>query len=117
VTDSATPATSQPSVEAFRNVYEDLLRDADGIVSIHISAKLSGTLNSAAVACDELGDGVPIELIDTRTTSCGLGEVARQAAEAANAGATVAEVSEVVRRAMDTVHVMIALDTIEYLRR
>src|SRR5689334_8983277 len=40
------PRTSQPSVDLFRTAYEELGNDADEIVSIHISSRLSGTLNS-----------------------------------------------------------------------
>ena len=44
------PNTSQPTPQDFANVYRELSQQADGIVSIHISSKLSGTCNSALQA-------------------------------------------------------------------
>lgn len=115
--DPVSPATSQPSVEAFRAVYEDLLVSSDGIVSVHLSGKLSGTMNSATLARADSSRPDAIELVDSLTTSCALGEVARQAAEVAASGADVAMVAAAAREAAKRVYVMIALDTIEYLRR
>ena len=48
------PTTSQPSVGDFLEKYKEIIDDSDGIVSIHISSKLSGTFNSATQARDSL---------------------------------------------------------------
>lgn len=115
---STLPRTSQPSTEMFRQVYEKLGKETKEIVSIHLSSKLSGTLNSASVARDQVAHGgLHIELIDSYTVSLGLGLVVREAAIAAAAGATLEEVVSVARRAMDRVSVAIVVDTLEYLRR
>ncbi len=44
------PATSQPNPEDFTSVYKEYCDSADGIVSIHISSRISGTWNSATIA-------------------------------------------------------------------
>ena len=60
------PTTSQPSVGAFMEVYEGLREGAEGIVSVHISAKLSGTCNSANQAKAELSETITVEIVDTQ---------------------------------------------------
>lgn len=114
---NGTPRTSQPSVKQFRDAYELAGEGSDGIVSIHISAKMSGTLNSASLARDELAGRFTIELVDSRNVSLGLGAAVVEAAEAAAKGAPVAEVSAVARDAAARVHTVAAVDTLEYLRR
>ncbi len=112
------PRTSQPSAEMFRLAYERLAAETGEIVSIHLSSKLSGTLNSASVARDQsIRPDLHIELIDSYTVSLGLGLVVRDAAAAAAGGASLAEVVAAARHAMDRVAVCVAVDTLEYLRR
>lgn len=108
------PKTSQPSVERFRRVYDELA--GAEIVSIHISARLSGTLNSATLAAGQL-PGTAVRLVDSRTASMGLGAVVLEAALAAEAGATLDEVTAAAERVRDRVRVIATLDTLEYLRR
>jgi len=111
------PATSQPLVEDFVAAYESIASRGDDAVSIHISSKLSGTINSALVAQQEIGERAKIEIIDSETVSVMLGGVALAAAEAAAAGALREEVVAVARREMATVRFLALLDTLEYLRR
>ena len=58
------PTTSQPSVGDFLEKYKEIIDNSDGIVSIHISSKLSGTFNSAIQARDSLDRNNKIEVID-----------------------------------------------------
>ena len=114
------PRTSQPSVEAFVGTYRDALAaGASAIVSIHISSKLSGTLNSARLAAESVRaeTGARIEVIDSLNVSLGLGAVVLDAAEAAARGASVDEVVEAARATIGAVHVVCVLDTLEYLQR
>lgn len=111
------PRTSQPSVEQFKAAYEVIDADSEGIVSIHISSKMSGTMNSASVAREQLAGGMAIDLVDSYNVSLGLGAVVVEAAEAARGGASHAEVADVARKAAARVHVVAAVDTLEYLRR
>lgn len=111
------PATSQPLVEDFAAAYEALSREGADIVSIHISSKLSGTVNAATVARQEAGGRDRIEIVDSETVSAMLGGVAMVASEAAEAGATRGEVVAAARRAMASARFLALLDTLEYLRR
>ena len=111
------PTTSQPSVGAFMEAYQGVLEGAQGIVSVHISAKLSGTCNSALQAREELSGTVPIEVVDTGQASLGLGLAALAAARAAQSGGSFAEVVEEARRTAGQASVLFMVDTLEYLQK
>ena len=111
------PTTSQPSVGDFVKVYEELGRDADGIVSIHISSKLSGTLNSATQAREQATVSCPVEVIDSNQASMGLGVVAVATGRSAQHGAALDEVADVARSASDRSRYFALLDTLKYLER
>jgi len=111
------PRTSQPSVELFRVAYEELGQETNEIVSIHLSSKLSGTLNAASVAREDVAHDTHIELIDSYNVSVGLGLIVLEAAAVANAGGKVEDVVAAARRAMDRTKVVVVVDTLEYLQR
>ncbi len=113
--DPVHPSTTQPSPQDFINVYQKLAPEADGIVSIHISAKLSGTCNSAIQAKEMAGNGCPIEVIDSQTLTMCLGLISIAAAKAANAGASLSEVVNDVNKIIPTCHLLGLLDTLKYL--
>jgi DegV family protein with EDD domain len=109
--------TGQPSVETFRQAYEGVAGDTDQVVSIHVSSRLSGTINAASIAREEMVHRLHIDLIDSFNVSLGLGAIVIEAAEAAKGGATMEEVGWVARRAMNRVEWYAFLDTLEYLQR
>jgi DegV family protein with EDD domain len=113
---SAHPSTSQPSPGQFKEVYERLLEDHDEVVSIHISGRLSGTLQSAEAAA-QLVDRRRVHTLDSDFVSMPLAALAlvaaRLAAQDANASDAIAEVARV-REAM---RCYFAVATLEYLRR
>ena len=118
VSSPRTPTTSQPSVGAFLEVYQKALEGgADGIISVHISAKLSGTWNSSVQAREQLADPSQVEVVDTGQASMGLGWVAVAAAKAAQAGASLQEVAGVARSAAEQVRVLFLVDTLEFLQK
>jgi DegV family protein with EDD domain len=112
------PTTSAPSVGDFISVYEPLLKEADEIVSIHISSKLSATYNNALQAARQLSDqGARIEVIDSQSVSFGLTFLAAAAARAAMNGGGVEEIGKLVESMIPRIKLYVALDTLEYLRR
>ncbi|HAL47545.1 MAG: DegV family protein [SAR202 cluster bacterium] len=111
------PTTSQPSVGDFVEAYERIGADADGIVSIHVSDKVSGTLNSARLASEQAEVSCPIEVLDTYSVSMGVTMVAMEAARAASAGGDVDHVAGVAADAIDRCQVLALLDTLEYLEK
>ncbi len=111
------PTTSQPSVGEFLETYRALSEDADGIVSVHISGKLSGTLNSADQAKQEIGDGARVETVDSMQGSLGLAMVAIAAARAAQAGGDVDAVVSATRDSIPRARFFGLLDTLRYLEK
>ena len=111
------PSTSQPSPEEFSAVYESLLRSRDdSVLSIHISGKLSGTLQSAHIAAQQFDAG-RIHLVDSETVSGGLQLLVRAAVEDVRAGHDFETVSGTATRRRSRVGLYVLLDTLTYLHR
>lgn len=110
------PTTSQPSAGAFLEKFKEVAETAESIVGIFISDELSGTLASARAALDMMED-YPIEIVDTRSTSMGMGLMVIAAAEAIAAGKDYKEVAALVRGIVPRMRVMFVVDTLEYLHR
>jgi len=113
--DPVHPNTIQPTPEDFTEVYQKLSGEADGIISIHISSKLSGTCNSALQGKELLERKCPIEVIDSQVTTMGLGLLSIVAAETANAGRALPEVMAEVKQAIPDIHFLALFDTLKYL--
>lgn len=117
LSDSRLPTTSQPSVGTFQAAYQEVLDQGDEIVSVHVSGKLSGTVNSAEQAKASLGDSAPIEIIDSQGASIALTLMLMGAAEAASQSSSRGEVADRVRQEIDRTSAVFALDTLEYLQK
>ena len=119
------PTTAQPSVKDFLDVYEPLLDGGHDVVSVHLSVKFSGTLNSATQAkeslksAQEAGAKGPgrIEIIDSQMTSMGLGLITLAAAQMVKDGASCDQVVEGIRNSVSRTHCYFLLDTLEYLQK
>lgn len=111
------PATSQPNPEDFTGVYKEYCDNTEGIVSIHISSRISGTYNSATMAKETLKSQCPIEIIDSKFNSAGLGLVVTAAARAAKNGADLADVVNEANKAIREVSMYGMFETMKYLAR
>jgi DegV family protein with EDD domain len=112
------PRTSQPAVARFQEAYTDLAeRGATEIISIHISSRLSGTLNAAQAAASTPPSGCRVTTLDSRTVAGGLGGIVRRAAEVAEQGGDTAQALGVATAMIQRHHISILLDTLEYLQR
>jgi DegV family protein with EDD domain len=111
------PASSQPNPEDFTGVFREYCGEKDGIISIHISSKISGTYNSANIAKKTLKSQCPIEIIDSGLNSGGLGLVVTAAAKAAQTGGTMAEVVSEANKAVKEVRMFGMFKTMKYLAR
>lgn len=110
------PTTSQPSAGAFRDAYA-AHADADAIVSLHISAELSGTLESARQGAALLENGPPVHAVDTRSIAFGLGWAAEAAALVASAGGDAEAAVAQSRRVAQRTRIMLFVETIDHLLR
>ncbi|HXG42095.1 MAG TPA: DegV family protein [Dehalococcoidia bacterium] len=114
----ALPTTSAPSVGEMLQAYEEVLREAEELVCIHISSKLSATYNNACRAAEALRErGARIEVVDSLNVSMGMGFIVLTAARAARGGASMEQVLAIARHCVDRVRLYFVLDTLEYLRR
>ena len=110
------PTTSQPSAGDFAEAYGRLAQDHDGIISIHLSGKLSGTVRSAQQAVEMVPD-VPIRVIDSGSVSMGLGFLGVEAAQMAKAGQGLDEIAAAIEGMVSNVVLWAVLDTLKYLER
>ena len=111
------PTTSQPPPADFADVYRELSREADAVVSIHVTSKLSGTCNSALQGKDMTDAKCPIEVVDSCSVSMGLGLIAIAAARVARAGESLPGVMAEARQAINHLRVLALLDTLKYLAK
>ena len=110
------PTTAQPSPGQFMEAFNQLRETADSIVCIVISDHLSGTLDSARAAAQST-EGIPIEVIDSRSTSMGLGLLVLLAARMADDGHDHVQIAEAIRSLVPQVHLLFVVDTLEFLHR
>jgi DegV family protein with EDD domain len=109
-------STSRPSPQAFLEAYEKAAATgADAIVSIHISADMSSTVESAHLAAQQAP--VPVSVVDSRSLGMAMGYAVVSAAEAAAAGAAVEDVAAQALSRAQSATVVFYVDTLEHLRR
>jgi len=106
------PTTSQPSVSDFPRIYGELAQRGHPILSLHISSHLSGTVNSATAAKEQLPQA-QIEVIDS--LSLDLRTLVTRAAEAAEAGQTLPQLKASIEKLNTSINAVGVLSTLEYL--
>ena len=116
------PTTSQPSVGDFLRIYEPLLAAGHDVLSIHLSAGISGTSGTAEQARRQLLDGGSVSegrimVLDSATACAGVGLMAIAAANAAGDGAGIAEAAGRAQALRRELTLWFAVDTLEFLRR
>lgn len=110
------PTTSQPSPGDFKVAFEKAAETAEAIVCLTISQPLSGTYASA-IAARPMVEGVPIEVVDSRSTTMGLGFMALAAAHAVENGADYKQAADAARALIPKMRVVFVVDTLEFLHR
>jgi DegV family protein with EDD domain len=110
------PTTAQPSAGIFTNIYKSLTETGEGVVSIHISGGLSGTIESARLGATQL-PGKSVEIVDSLTLSGGERFQVLAAAMAAKAGWLKEDILEKVSKIREANQVIYTLETLEYLQR
>lgn len=109
-------STSRPSPETFQAVYEALqAQGADAIVSVHVSSKLSGTVDSARLAASRVD--VPVHVVDTMQAGLVTGFAAGKAARERERGATAEQMAAAALETAGASRALLYVDTLEYLRR
>ncbi|MCC6498935.1 MAG: DegV family protein [Anaerolineales bacterium] len=110
------PKTSQPSPHQFVEFYRKIAQKGDTILSIHITAKLSGTYASAIAAAQDVKDEFKVLPIDSMLGSLGIGLLCREARKLERAGKSVEEIVKYVEEIKTRARVILTLDTLEYAK-
>lgn len=113
------PSTSQPSAGVFEQFFRDVARDeqADIIICILLSSKLSGTYQSAVLAAETVKETVRVEIVDSLNSSLALGLQAIRARELTDAGEPVEETVRLLRAETGRYHLVFFAETLDYLHR
>jgi len=110
------PTTSQTTPEEFKQAYSSLIEEGYEILSIHISSKLSGTLDSA-IQAKQTFPTAKIELVDSLSASMAMGFQVMAAARVAAAGGSLQDCKTVAEKAKEQTGVFFTLNTLEFLQR
>jgi DegV family protein with EDD domain len=116
---STLPTTSQPSPLEFLEVYKKLTEEPDTeIISIHLASSLSGTYQSAVIACSMMEEQQNhVHIFDSRSASYGIGVLAVAAAKAAKEGQSVQQIMELVQRIRENFKIYFLVDTLTNLQK
>jgi len=112
------PATAAPAPGAFEAAFRSCVdQGADGVVCVNLSAQLSATMQSAQTAAKALEGTVPVEVVDSKSVTLGLGTMVVWAAEQAEAGADVATIVDGIRDMSGRQRIWATLDTLDNLKK
>jgi len=111
----ALPTTSQPTPQDFLSTFEDLA-GYERVYALHLSAKLSGTFQSASLAAEEIG-GDRIRLVDTETASLAVAMLSLAIQRRLARGTTDEEVEQLIERFKRENGVVFTVGTLEYLQK
>jgi DegV family protein with EDD domain len=110
------PKTSQPTPHQFEEFYKRIAKAGDTILSMHVTAKLSGTFDSAVVAARELLGKYKIIPFDSASGSAALGYMCREARLMDRAGVGIQKIIERMEAIRKSVRIVLTLDTLDYAR-
>jgi DegV family protein with EDD domain len=111
------PVSVPPDPADFERLYSKLHQETDQILSIHISQHLSDTTLKAKHGSEALLGRCSIEVVDSMTTSVGLGILVKAAARAANDGASMDDIVRLVRGMLPHIYLVFYVETMDYLER
>jgi DegV family protein with EDD domain len=111
------PTTSQVTPVVMMSTFQPLLEQGFDVLGIFISSKISGTVQSAIQAREMMGAQDKIAIVDSLSTTMGMGWPVLTAARAAQAGETLAECEKIAQQACSNSGVLFVVETLEFLRR
>lgn len=110
------PKTAAPSPEIFKERYHQAAVDGyQAVFSIHVSGRLSATINSAHLAAKDFHE-IPVHVIDSQNLSAGAGYVVQQAAKTAFSDKTEEEVMAAIKEIMPRVYTFAIIDNLDHLK-
>ena len=117
-TSKVMPTTSQVAVISFQEIFQDLVNQDYEVLTILVSSKLSGTVQSAIQARELMGSaGEKVHVVDSQSVAMALGFQALAVARAIEAGASLNDAQALAERSHENTGVYFAVDTLEFLHR
>ncbi|HAJ32271.1 MAG TPA: dihydroxyacetone kinase [Candidatus Atribacteria bacterium] len=110
-------STSQPPPASFTEIYNRIAIKYESIISLHISEKLSGTIQGARMGCKGMEYVNKIHIIDSKTSSVALGLLVAEAAQLIQERCKLEEIINRLKIAADNVKIFISIPTLKYLMR
>ena len=110
------PTTSQPSTGEFLQIFRELAPHYDGIVIPLISSGLSGTVDSAKIAASMFSE-IPVEIIDSRSTTAGLALIVTAIAQAVSDSRSLNETKSLAEDIVNRLDMFFVVDTLKYLHK
>jgi DegV family protein with EDD domain len=110
------PTTSQPPVGQFMELFENLSKEYDEVVSIHLSSGISGTFQGA-VSAGSLVEGIKVFPFDSEISCMVQGFYVLEAAEMASAGKNAAEIMGRLEEMRKTLKAYFMVDDLSHLQR
>jgi len=110
-------STSQPSPAFFTEIYNKIAAKYESIISLHISEKLSGTIQGARMGCKDMEYSNKIHIVDSKTSSVALGLLVAEAAELIQGRCKLEEIIDRLKIAADNAKIFISIPTLKYLMR
>jgi hypothetical protein len=110
-------STSQPAPAFFKKVYDKATQRYKSIISLHISEKLSGTIQGARMGCKDMEYSNKIHIVDSKTSSVALGLLITETAQLIRKGFDLDEIVERVKLAIKNTRIFIAVPTLKYMIR
>lgn len=110
------PTTSQPPIGKFVELFENLSKNYDEVISIHLSSGISGTYQGA-VSAGSMVDGIKVHAFDSEVSCMVQGFYVLEAAKLAQAGNSAAEILSVLHELKKTSHAYFMVDDLAHLQR
>lgn len=108
--------TSQPPLEDFINVYKDLTEKGHEVISIHITGKGSGTVNTAKIAKEEV-ESDKIDVLDSHHISASYGFIVKSVQELIEKGLSRKEIVNKFSELVSKVSLIFTLNTLNYVHK
>ncbi|MCC7207797.1 MAG: DegV family protein [Anaerolineae bacterium] len=114
---SGMPALFPPPVQQFASVYAHLSRETDQVLSLHLSRAMHSTWQQARLATESVLGRVRVEVLDSQSTSIGLGMLVETAAQLAEKSNSLDDVVRTVRKLIPHIYSIFNVESLDYLRR
>lgn len=111
------PSTAQPSPGEFVEIIKREMEPGDTIVCVHISSRISGTIESCKIAAEMLGDEYKFEFIDSGETSASLGLFVLRLNKMVKNGASIDEIMAVVPKIKENVQLIVTVGSLKFLEK